>query len=196
MLIRLEGAVQERELLPFKYPPLKDLRQLNYRSVCLGSYIPWDVKKQYEIIKSELGWNGDEVENIPSGYEYEKIECYLQGVRDYIKYIKRGYARTTHLVSIDIRNHRLTRNEALELIKKYEGKRPPSLDIFLKFIGIDEEAFMKIAVNHTVSPWKYERALNSFGPEVKDFMKWCRAGEMPEDEINALMERWNLRIKK
>ena len=142
MVIRLNGAVSERDLKPFSYPPLKELKKINCRSVCLGSFIPWDVKKQSKIIQDELGWEGDIVENVPPGYSYEKIECYMQGVRDYIKYIKRGYTRPTHLASIDIRNNRLKRNEALELMKKYEGRRPPSLDLFLDFIGLTEVEFM------------------------------------------------------
>ena len=127
MVIRLRGKVEKRDLLPYTYPPLSDLRKINYRSVCLGSYIPWDIKKQVSVIKKELGWKGDKVENVPENYDYEKIECYMQGVRDYIKYIKRGYTRPTHLSSIDIRNDRLERDEALKVIKKYEGKKPPSL---------------------------------------------------------------------
>ena len=39
-----------------------ELRRLRVKSICLGSYIPWDVKRQVEIIKTELGWKGDEVE--------------------------------------------------------------------------------------------------------------------------------------
>ena len=44
MQIRLGEDIDERDLKPYSYPPLKELRRLNYRSVCLGSYIPWDVK--------------------------------------------------------------------------------------------------------------------------------------------------------
>src|SRR5437588_9750190 len=73
MLVRLEGAVDERDLKPFTYPPRRELRRLGYRSVCLGSYVPWDVKEQSAIIERELGWQGDEVENVPPGYRYEKI---------------------------------------------------------------------------------------------------------------------------
>ena len=51
------------------------------------------------MIARELGWRGDEVEGVPPGYAYEKVECAMQGVRDYLKYIKRGFARTTHLTS-------------------------------------------------------------------------------------------------
>ena len=37
MLIRLDGFLDERDLEPFRYPSLKDLRALGYRAVCLGS---------------------------------------------------------------------------------------------------------------------------------------------------------------
>jgi N-acetyl sugar amidotransferase len=67
--------VDQRELIPFSYPALKDLKAINYRSVCLGSYVPWDVKRHYEVIARELGWEGNAVEGVPPGYEYEKVEC-------------------------------------------------------------------------------------------------------------------------
>lgn len=152
MLGMLDETVSMRDLEPFSYPKLKELRKIGYRSVCLGSYIPWDVKKNVEVIIQELGWQGDDVEGVPPGYSYEKVECMLQGIRDYCKYLKRGYARVSHLASIDIRNDRLSRDEAVELVKKYEGKRPASLDYFLELLGISEERFNEILCKHVVAP--------------------------------------------
>lgn len=196
MYVRLGGEVDIRDLKPFTYPPYKELRKLNYRSVCLGSYIPWDVKRQSQVIQDELGWQGDEVENVPPEYGYEKIECYLQGVRDYIKYIKRGYTRPSHLASIDIRNHRLEREQALDLIEKYEGKRPPSLDLFLQYVGLDEEEFLDIAMSHGVSPYKHDPSKVTFGKKPHDFDEWPREGAMPRAEAQAQLQRWNLRNKR
>lgn len=193
MFVRLEGDVAERDLKPFSYPPLKLLRKLNYRSVCLGSFIPWDVKRQSEIISRELGWKGDEVENVPKGYEYEKIECCLQGVRDYIKFIKRGYSRPCHLASIDIRNHRLKRNEALAMIETHEGKRPPSLEILLEYIGLTEQEFMEIALSHQVSPYRHDTGTTMPGKKVHDFDSWPRYGAMPRKQAEIQLERWNRR---
>lgn len=190
MYVRLGGTVDERDLKPFSYPPLKELRKIGYRSVCLGSYIPWDVKKQSELIQKELGWEGDEVENLPEGYNYEKIECYMQGVRDYIKFIKRGYTRPSHLASLDIRNKRMLREEALELIKKNEGKRPPSLDLFLNFVGLTEEEFMEISLSHTISPWRFDEANLENGKKVHDFDKWAKEGGMQREDAEYQLERW------
>jgi len=163
-----------RDLKPYTYPPAKELNKAGVRSVFLGTYIPWDVKAQVAIIKSELGWQEDEVEGVPPEYGYEKIECFVQGVRDYIKYLKRGFGRTTHLASIDIRNHRLTREQGIELVNAYDGKRPAALDRFLKILGITEDQFMEIVARHVVAPHKMPAREDI--PAVKhtpvDFKQW------------------------
>jgi N-acetyl sugar amidotransferase len=163
--------VEERDLKPYTYPPSRDLRKAGIRSIFLGSYIPWDVRKQVQLIKDELDWKGDEVEGVPPEYDYEKIECYMQGVRDYIKYLKRGFGRTAHLASIDIRNNRLSREEGLKLVAEYDGKRPAALNRFLKILGITEERFMEIVAKNVVLPNVMPQPfeIESVKHEPKDF---------------------------
>jgi N-acetyl sugar amidotransferase len=190
MAVRLGGEMDERDFKPYTYPPLKELRKIGYRSVCLGSYVPWDVKRQSKIIHDELGWEGDLVENVPPGYNYEKIECYMQGVRDYIKYIKRGYTRPTHLASIDIRHDRLAREEGLDMLAKYEGKKPASLEIFLEMVGLSEAEFFQIAQSHTVSPWKMNVFEQELGTKLPDYDQWSSAGPMQRSETEKQLDRW------
>lgn len=193
MYFRLGGNIDKRDLKPYSYPPLKDLRKMQYRSVCLGSYVPWDVKRQVGILKEELGWKGDKVENVPGEYDYEKIECYMQGVRDYIKYIKRGYTRPTHLASIDIRHGRKTRDEGLAQLNEFEGKRPPSLDLFLDFIGLTEQEFQDIAESHMVSPHEHDRSIIQPGVKTPDFDVWSRDGGMPRENAMEQLNSWKER---
>lgn len=170
----LDGSVTMRDLWPYTYPKLADLRTINYRSISLGNYIPWDTRTQSELIRKELGWQGAPVEGIPyERYWYEKVEDAFQGIQDYLKWIKRGMSRMTHLASIDIRNGRMTREEGLKLIEEWEGRRPASLDVFLKAIGMSEEEFNRIAMTHVVAPhtgpdWSKVKR----GPELPDQKLW------------------------
>ncbi len=168
----LQGRVEKRDLWMFTYPPRKELMQIKCRSICLGNYIKWDIKKHVEIIKKDLGWKGQRVEGVPPEYEYEKIECWFQGARDYAKFVKRGYARTNHLASIDIRNNRISRDEALVITQKYDGKRPASLDRFLKILGITEDEFYDILLKHEVFPWKFDRTKVEAGEPMPDMERW------------------------
>lgn len=174
----LGGRVSRRDLYPFGFPGRRELGRLGVRSVCLGNYIKWDTKKHVEIIKRELGWKGQEVEGIPPEYDYEKIECFMQGVRDYLKFIKRGMGRTNHLVNIDIRNKRISREEGEKLVREYDGKRPPSLDLFLDYLQISEEEFMEIAQRHVVSPRQFNPNEVELGKAMPDMDKWDRT-EVP-----------------
>ncbi|MFN8533057.1 MAG: N-acetyl sugar amidotransferase [Dehalococcoidia bacterium] len=177
MVGMIEG-VEGREMEPFRYPPLRELRRLGVRSVCLGSYIPWDVKRQSELIRRELGWEGNVVEGVPEEYYYEKVECFMQGVRDYLKYLKRGYGRTAHLTSLDIRNGRLDRPSAEQLVADNDGKRPASLDLFLEATRLDEETFHRIALTHTVAPWQPDVRSIPLGEPLPDQGKFIRAGNV------------------
>lgn len=162
--------VEPRDLMPYTYPENLD----GIQSVCLGSYIPWDVKKQVKVIQRELGWKGDEVEGMPWGeYPYEKIECWMQGTRDYIKYLKRGYSRVSQMVALDLRNGRITKERGEELIAE-EGKKPPSLDIFLDYVGLTESEFNEIIGSTVVPPNKPDFHKNEWAPETWDFGRWYR----------------------
>jgi len=195
MFIRLGGNVDPRDLKPYTYPPLKELRRIGYRSVCLGSYIPWDVKRQSEIIQRDLGWKGDRVENVPPEYSYEKIECYMQGVRDYIKFIKRGYSRPSHLVALDVRNGRMTKEEGERLVQEFEGRRPPSLDLFLDFVGLTEQEFLDIAMLHQVSPYVHDPKATAPGEALQDTERWSREGRMDRGDSEVQVIRWKARQK-
>ena len=164
------------DLKPYFFPSSYDLKKNKIFASYLGNYIPWDVKKQVEIIKKELDWKGDRVEGIPPEYDYEKIECMMQGSRDYIKFLKRGFGRTTHLASIDIRNDRLKRDNAEELVNLYDGKRPQSLDLLLKILKINEKEFYEILKKQVVYPnemisyEEFQSKKSNFSP--KDIQGW------------------------
>jgi N-acetyl sugar amidotransferase len=163
-----------RDLAPFAYPSTAALKRLRYRSVCLGSFVPWDVQKQVKLIGEELGWQGDQVEGLPwDEYPYEKIECHMQGMRDYIKFLKRGYGRVTQMTALDLRNGRISMEAARKLIGDYEGRKPASLPILLEYLGLTEEEFNAIVAKTVVPPFKPNFDAE-YAPKTWDFDKWYR----------------------
>lgn len=147
-------GVELRDLEPYIYPSKEEISSMGIKSIPLGNFISWNVKKHVEIIKKELGWQEDELESGFPGLTYEKIECMFTGIRDYAKYLKRGLSRITHLTTLDIRHGRMTREEAMKLIEKYEGSKPKSLEMFLEYLNMTEEEFNEIVLKHVIPPNK------------------------------------------
>jgi N-acetyl sugar amidotransferase len=174
-MIEHDFDLDPRDLIPYSYPAIRDLKQLRYRSVCLGSFIPWDVRVQSKLIADELGWQGDEVEGMPPDiYSYEKIECAMQGVRDYLKFLKRGYSRVTQMTALDIRNGRMEKEQAEQLIADWEGKKPPSLEIFLEYLDMNESEFNDTVRKLIVPPFQPNFDDIQTGPRTADFDRWYR----------------------
>jgi len=168
----LEGEVPRRDLYEYAFPAKNEIENAGIKSVYLGSYIKWHTKHNVEIIKKELGWEGQPVEGIPPIYDYEKIECRWQGIRDYCKYIKRGHGRTNHLACIDIRNNELSRSEGFKMSQEYDGKRPASLYQFLDLLNISENEFIETLQNNEVANWGFDKEKIEIGAPVPDMTEW------------------------
>lgn len=179
-----EHPVDRRDLLPYTYPSLKELKAINYCSICLGSFIPWDYVKNTEIIKRELGWESEELEGVPNelNTSSEKIECFMQGSRDYIKFLKRGYTRISQISAFHLRNGRLTPEQAVEY-RQLEGRRPPSLDLFLGYVGLSEAEFNEIVRGTQVPPYEHDYDATTDAARTWDFDVWYREENRAPDLV-------------
>ena len=82
----------------------------------------------------------------------EKINiCQVSLARDisivkenYFNFIKRGVGRSTLQASDDVRRGLITREEAIELIHKYDPERPHALDYYLEITKSKEKDVEKI----------------------------------------------------
>lgn len=189
MKLRMGDEFSERDFKPYTYPSKNLLRESKIKSVALGSFIPWNPKEQSKLISRELGWKGDDVEGVPPEFNYEKIECYMQGVRDYIKFRKRGYSRVSHLMALELRKGEIDQNTAKDMISKYEGQRPASLDIFLGILGISEAEFENIIKEHRVDPWD-DKVMVKIGKKQHDFDAWKPKPCMTNQESQTMIERF------
>ena len=178
----IEGA-ESRDMEPFRMPSWDKLREMGVMSIHLGDYLKWDAQAIYDEIHKELGWEMAEVENLHPKYHYEKVECFLQGTRDYMRYIKRGYSRTTQRANLEIRRGELTREEAEEM-SAYDAQRPASLDVILDYLGMEESEFMEIMETHQIFPHVHDpNSIREAQNKLPDHDMWAELlGARASDE--------------
>ncbi|MEQ8741068.1 MAG: hypothetical protein RID59_21305, partial [Hoeflea sp.] len=85
---------------------------------------------------------------------YENLDNYQTGIHDYFKFLKFGFGRATDLACLHIRRGRLTRQDALDVVKIHDGKFPwtyldkPLADI-LAPMDMTVEEFIKVCDRFT-----------------------------------------------
>lgn len=137
-MIGVDGLT-EKDLTPYFYPSDEEIEKIGIVGIFLGHYFFWDARKQLEIVKKR-GFSVKEDGPVEGTYtNYENLDEKMHGLHDYLKYVKYGFGRATDHVCIDIRNNRLTRQEGLDLVKKYDGKYPIiGVEEFIEYSGMSK----------------------------------------------------------
>lgn len=140
----LQYDIKIKDLIPYMYPDDNEIKKIGVKGIFLGHFIQWDAIKQVEKMK-EYGFILHEGPSEGTYSNHENLDNKGQGLHDYMKWIKFGYGRATDNASIDIRHGRLLRNEAIELVKKHEGKIPEKyLDEYLRDFELTREEFYSL----------------------------------------------------
>ena len=138
-------GIKPEDMLWCKYPSDSEIETVGLRGIFLGNYVNWDAYKQTEIVK-KYGFRES-----PEAFErtYRRIsnldDRYENGIHDLLKYIKFGYGRATDHASRDIRLGYMTRDEGIEMVRKYDHVISQDLYHWLDYVGMTEDEFWDIA---------------------------------------------------
>ena len=132
--------ITKKDLTPYFYPTDEEINKVGVTGLFLGSYFFWDARKQIEIIR-QRGFKIKEDGPTEGTYtNYENLDEKLVGLHDYLKFVKYGFGRATDHACIDIRNNRMTRDKAIDVVKKYDGKYPHlAISSFIEYSGLSKK---------------------------------------------------------
>jgi N-acetyl sugar amidotransferase len=138
-----ENNLSWKDKQPFTYPSDEQLEKSRVRGVYLGNFIRWDAQQQTEDMIDKYGY--ETMNQSRTFNTYESIYCRNNAsVHDYVKFLKFGYGKATDHASRDIRLKRLSREDGISLVKKFDSElNEVSLGIFLNWISMTKEEFYK-----------------------------------------------------
>ena len=147
--VMLQHGVDRKFLSPYIYPSDDEIKRVGVTGIFLGSFLKWNIKNQLEKVR-ELGFTLHDGPSEGTFTNYENLDNKIQGIHDYFKWLKFGYGRSTDNASVQIRLNWINREEAMKLVREYEGKLPEKyLNEFLEQWNMSRDEFFKIADKFT-----------------------------------------------
>jgi N-acetyl sugar amidotransferase len=142
--IGVEGLT-EKELTPYMGPTDQELERAGVRAVFLGYYFAWDPTETAAVAK-EHGFVGRDGSARTGYYDFADLDDDFISIHHWLKWYKFGFTRTFDNLSIEIRNGRMTREQAIAILRT-RGDETPHDDIaaFCRWLGISTEHFFEIA---------------------------------------------------
>jgi N-acetyl sugar amidotransferase len=131
-----QAGIEPHHLIQYTYPSDEDLQRVGVTGVFLGHFLPWD-GYQNALIAEAHGFRtyGRTVEG--SLVDYENLDNAQTGIHDYFKFLKFGFGRATDLACMHVRRDRLTRSDAITLVRRHDGRFP------WRYLGVELEEILE-----------------------------------------------------
>jgi N-acetyl sugar amidotransferase len=151
-LVGQEG-IEARHLIFYSYPTDEQLTDVGVTGIFLGYYLPWDGFTN-ALVAQSYGFETYHTTVEGSMVNYENLDNVQTGIHDYFKFLKFGFGRATDLACTHVRRGRLTRSQAMAIVKRLDGKFPSTylgypLENTLREIGMTVEEFSRICDRFT-----------------------------------------------
>ncbi|GGY28884.1 N-acetyl sugar amidotransferase [Pseudoduganella albidiflava] len=146
MLNDPQEPLKENDLLWAKYPSDDQILKTGVRGLYIGNFFKWDPYKHTQLMKDLYGWKESER---PFDRTYRRAsnldDRYENGIHDLLKFVKFGYGRGSDHSSKDVRTGYMTREEAIEMVRKYDHVVSDDLYYWLDYVNMTEEEFWRTA---------------------------------------------------
>ena len=140
-IMEYDKSIKTKDVIPYIYPASEELKT-DIKCYTLGHFFKWEFRENIKIIKN-FGWKEDTSNTEGTFTNFEDLDCGFVPIHHYFKFIKYGYGRATDHACYEIRQGRMTKKQAKELIIEYEGKIPIKyFKEFLEFLNITEKYFL------------------------------------------------------
>ena len=164
-LLQIDNNLTDADIWQFKYPSDKIINKFGIRGIYLGNYFRWDPYHQHRLMVKLYNYKGVKFERTFDIYDY--VDCFnYMNLHDYLKLCKHGYSKVTDHASREIRHGRITRNQGIDLVLKYEQKSIQHLDLFCEWLGADKRSLKFII----------DRFRNNRHWKTRDFLNYSFTG--------------------
>ena len=150
------------DFAPYIPPTAESLAKAGVEVHYLGYYLPWDPQECYYYAVENTGFQANP-ERTPGTYsKYSSIDDKIDMFHYFTTLIKFGIGRATYDAAQEVRNGKITREEAVHLVRKYDQEFPQRYYAeFLEYIGLTDAEFWE-TVDQFRSPHLWERSENGW----------------------------------
>lgn len=168
---RISKGIKKNQLSPYISHLNKNDKKIN--EIFLGHYFYWDPIKIIQLVKKN-GFKSDTKPNV-GFYKFADIDdMSIISVHHWLKWYKYGFTRLWDNLSIEIREGRITRKEAIKIAKREKKLPIKQIKFFCNYLNISLKKFFTIAEKfRNKKIWKKNNKNKWY---IKDFLiknyKW------------------------
>ena len=157
-----EGTFKIGDFAPYIPPSADDLERSGVEVHYLGFYLKWDPQECYYYAVENTGFQANSERTEGTYSKYSSIDDRIDMFHYYTTLIKFGIGRATYDAAQEIRNDKITREEGVALVRRYDQEFPQRyFKEFLEYIGLSEDEFVA-TIDRFRSPHLWEKVAGAW----------------------------------
>lgn len=145
-----EAVVSGSNLTPqqlqfFSFPPDEITSNSVLKRYNWSYFENWDPYRNYLVAKEYCGLKEANETNSGTFTNFSQNDQFLYALHTYLMYLKFGFGRANQDACIEIRRGAMSRDQAVELVRIYDGQYPQEFEeLYLDYFELAPDAFHKI----------------------------------------------------
>lgn len=151
-----EHGVRKNDLYPYFSPEYSKIIENKTEIHFMSYYKYWDPQENFYYCVENTGFQPNTERSEGTYSKYASLDDKTDGQHYYLSYIKFGIGRATSDSAHEIRDDKISRDEGIALVRKYDGEFPKKyFNETLAYLGITEEQYWEV-IDRWRSPhlWK------------------------------------------
>lgn len=147
---------------------IEDIEKNDIQILYLGHWERFEPQENFYYASKVSNFQPNDMRTEQTFSKYNSIDDKIDPFHYYTAYVKFGYGRCSEEASKEIRNGYITREEGVQLVKKYDHEFPKRYFLdFLDYIKVNEEDFY-----HTLDRFRKKNLWENIGGEKKYCKNW------------------------
>lgn len=140
-VLRASGLT-DSELYFFLFPNAQELENRDLQITHWSYFESWDPYRNYLVAKEHCGLEEAEGSNSGTFTNFSQNDQALYALHTYLMYLKFGFGRATQDAGIEVRRGAMTRDQAVNLVRLYDGHYPEEyLPTYLDYYQMTQDEF-------------------------------------------------------
>jgi N-acetyl sugar amidotransferase len=143
-------GVSLADLYPFTAPRYEEIKRNQTEIHFFGYYKFWDPQENFYYCTENTGFTPNTERSEGTYSKYASLDDEIDGFHYYLAFIKFGIGRTSSDAAHEIRDNKITREEGISLVKRYDHEFPRKYyKEFLEFCSITDDQ-----VHEVIDGWR------------------------------------------
>lgn len=140
-----EHGISMTDLRPFMAPQYEEVMRNRTEIHFFGYYKFWDPQENFYYCRENTGFTPNPERSEGTYSKYASLDDRIDGYHYYLAFIKFGIGRATSDAAHEIRDGKITREEGVALVRRYDGEFPKKhFNEFLDYCGLTEAEFWQV----------------------------------------------------